>query len=72
MVTFPAGMSERERAFMSRQRELRDRLRWLDARSPRARKLQAELNTMMMAELRREITPQHPAQRDDKQPWWLE
>ncbi|AEQ50773.1 hypothetical protein SAMN05428936_101660 [Pelagibacterium halotolerans] len=72
MVTFPAGMSEQERAFAARQHALRERLRWLDPRSRRARKLQKELADITRAELRRETAPQPSAPKEAKQQWWQE
>ena len=72
MVTFPAGMDEKQRAFIARQQELRERLRWLDPRSRRARTLQAELAEMTRKELQREIAPAPATPKPAKQQWWQE
>lgn len=72
MVTFPAGMTQQERNFISRQAELRDRLRWLDSRSHRARALRNELNGIIRAELAREVTPPAQPAKEPKLQWWQE
>tara|TARA_A100001391_G_scaffold50885_1_gene30971 strand:- start:44608 stop:44826 length:219 start_codon:yes stop_codon:yes gene_type:complete len=72
MVTFPHGLNEQERSFLTRQAQLRDRLRWLDPRSARAKALRKELHDITRTELAREITPTDRTPKQPKTPWWQE
>lgn len=75
MVTWPAKMPERARAFATRQLELRERLRWCPPRSRRRRELEAELAQLVRAELQRETAETSDAPSPAplrREPWWLD
>lgn len=70
MVTFPAGMSERQRAFIARQNALREKLRWTPPRSKRWRQLDAELRRLVREELHQEAQKADEPTSGPREPWW--
>lgn len=70
MVTFPAGMSERQRAFIARQNALREKLRWTPPRSKRWRQLDAELRRLVREELHQETQKVDEPTSGPREPWW--
>lgn len=70
MVTFPAGMGERQRDFVSRRNALREKLRWTPVRSKRWHALDAELRALVLEELQAETAPAGENDPAPRQLWW--
>lgn len=72
MVTFPASMSERQRAFIARQSALREKLRWTPPRSRRWQALDAQLRQLVQEELAAATTKNEVHTPAPRGPWWDE